>query len=143
MKSNSANKGIMSHSSRGFTLIELLVVISIIGILSSVVLASLNSARALARDAVRKNDLAQIRTALLLYKDRHGNFIQNGSGCGYVGNGSGWFNYSGGSYPASIASCLVDAGLLTQEIIDPTGGRTSSAGSGNTYMKYHCVQSGE
>ena len=40
-------------SARGFTLIELLVVISIIGILSSFAVVSLNSARAKARDALR------------------------------------------------------------------------------------------
>ncbi|MCK5319878.1 prepilin-type N-terminal cleavage/methylation domain-containing protein [Candidatus Parcubacteria bacterium] len=51
----------------GFTLIELLVVISIIGILSSFSVVSLNSARVKARDALRKGDMAQIRTALSLY----------------------------------------------------------------------------
>lgn len=52
---------------KGFTLIELLVVIAIISILSSVVFASLNSARAKARDARRLSDLHQIRNALELY----------------------------------------------------------------------------
>src|SRR3989338_3128827 len=51
----------------GFTLIELLVVISIIGLLSSVVLASLNNARAKARDTRRIQDFKQISTALYLY----------------------------------------------------------------------------
>ena len=45
---------------RGFTLIELLVVIAIIGILSSVILASLNSARKKGRDSRRLQDLRQI-----------------------------------------------------------------------------------
>ena len=54
---------------RGFTLIELLVVIAIIGILSSVVLASLNTARSKGNDAKRFSDLHQIATALELYRN--------------------------------------------------------------------------
>lgn len=59
---------------RGFTLIELLVVIAIIGILSSVVLASLNSARVKARDARRVADLKQIQIALELWYDTNGQY---------------------------------------------------------------------
>lgn len=55
----------------GFTLIELLVVIAIIGILSSVVLASLNTARAKGRDARRVSDIKQLQLALELYYDAH------------------------------------------------------------------------
>jgi general secretion pathway protein G len=55
--------------SKGFTLIELLVVIAIIGILSSVVLASLSTARAKSRDARRISDVGQIQLALELYYD--------------------------------------------------------------------------
>ena len=47
----------------------MLVVISIIGILSSFVIVSLNSARQKARDALRKGDMAQLRTALEMYYD--------------------------------------------------------------------------
>ena len=56
-----------STRNQGFTLIELLVVISIISLLSSIVLASLNSARAKARDTRRKADLNQIRLAINQY----------------------------------------------------------------------------
>lgn len=65
----------MSSKSRGFTLIELLVVIAIIGLLASIVLASLNSARVKGRDARRVADLKQIQTALELYaSDNNGNY---------------------------------------------------------------------
>lgn len=51
----------------GFTLIELLVVISIIGLLSSVVLVSLNSARIKARNMKRIANMKQLATALNIY----------------------------------------------------------------------------
>ena len=55
---------------RGFTLIELLVVIAIIGILASVVLASLNSARDKGTDAANKSNLNNIRAqAEIIYDD--------------------------------------------------------------------------
>ena len=56
---------------KGFTLVELLVVIAIIGILASVILASLSGARIKSRDARRLSDLKEIRTALELYNDTH------------------------------------------------------------------------
>ncbi len=57
---------------RGFTLIELLVVISIIGLLSGIVMISVNESRSKARDSVRKQQLKQISLATKLYIQDHG-----------------------------------------------------------------------
>lgn len=58
-----------SDSVRGFTLIELLVVIAIIGILSSVVLSALNTARGKSTDVSIKSNLSQSRTQAGLFYD--------------------------------------------------------------------------
>ena len=87
----------MIKRNKGFTLIELLVVIAIIGILSSVVLASLNSARKKSRDARRISDLKQIQLALEMYADANSS-----------------------AYPADLAS-LVTGGYMPSTPIDPLG----------------------
>ena len=56
-----------SFNNKGFTLIELLVVIAIIGLLSTLSVIALNSAREKARNARRVSDMKQIQTALELY----------------------------------------------------------------------------
>ncbi len=92
----------MFKKNKGFTLIELLVVIAIIGILASIVLASLNSARTKSRDARRIADLKQIQIALELFFDANR------------------------SYPVSIAE-LVTGGQISVEPKDPIGGSLSYA----------------
>jgi prepilin-type N-terminal cleavage/methylation domain-containing protein len=64
---------------KGFTLIELLVVIAIIGVLATVVLSSLNTARARARDAKRLSEMKSLETALELYYLDNGRYPPLGS----------------------------------------------------------------
>lgn len=64
----------MKRQQKGFTLIELLVVIAIIGILATIVMVSLNTARAKARDARRISDVRQLQLALQMYYDSNGSY---------------------------------------------------------------------
>ncbi len=63
---------------RGFTLLELLVVITIIGLLSSVGLASYTRAQARARDAKRQSDLTSLRNALEIYYAEMNVYVNTG-----------------------------------------------------------------
>lgn len=61
-----------ARNTQGFTLIELLVVIAIIGLLSSVVLASLNTAREKAKVANSVAQVRELRTVVSLYMNDTG-----------------------------------------------------------------------
>jgi len=92
---------------KGFTLIELLVVIAIIGLLSTLAVVSLNSARQKSRDAKRVADIKQVQTALELY-------FQDQSG-----------------YP--VEATAVTLGSATEKCLDNTGW-VATCGTGTVYM---------
>jgi len=80
------------NNKKAFTLIELLVVIAIIGLLATIVLVSLNTARSKARDVKRMADLKQIQLALEMYYNDKGSYPNRHA---YTTNndcGSNWCN---------------------------------------------------
>jgi prepilin-type N-terminal cleavage/methylation domain-containing protein len=80
------NQKIWTTGKQGFTLIELLVVISIIGLLVSFGAARYLTAEKGARDARRKSDLNQYRTALESYANANGSVYPEA--CGHVNDTS-------------------------------------------------------
>jgi len=108
----------MSNKSKikGFTLIELLVVIAIIGLLSSVVLASLNTARAKARDVKRLSDMHQMQIALDLYYNSFGRYPNSD----YALDCGGWDSSGTPVGAPSFITPLVSNKFLSTDLLDPT-----------------------
>jgi len=99
---------------KGFTLIELLVVIAIIGLLSTIVLVSLNTARAKARDVRRLSDMYQILIALEMYYDDNNEYPEENSS-----NGSWEHSFEDGG---DFIDFLKDHDYMSKVPVDPING---------------------
>lgn len=136
----------VSTYKKGFTLIELLVVVSIIALLTSIVLTSLTTVRARARDAQRVAAVKQVATALELYRTTNGTYPIKNSWNGYC---TGTFNpgnantLSGATgYVPNLAPNYIPE--LPVDPKDPKGGcylyRTDNTGSEYMFMAYGTVE---
>jgi len=125
----------MIRQKDGFTLIELLVVIAIIGILSSIVLASLNTARGKGNDAKVKAQLAGLRASAEVYNDTNSNYgtVASNSCTDLVPDffedvDSGMLQYTTqGNYPTDATlSCRTDGTAYAVSALLPGAGGTNS-----------------
>jgi len=112
---------------RGFTLIELLVVIAVIGVLAAVILASLNDARAKARDAKRLADIKQFQNALELYRNDNNAYPLINRFSYDTGSSAIWTNY--------WSPLLVTAGYISNIMVDPIN-------DGTTHYRFYSSYSG-
>jgi prepilin-type N-terminal cleavage/methylation domain-containing protein len=126
--------------SKGFTLIELLVVIAIIGVLASIVLVSLTSARAKARDAKRVSALQELQKALELYYADNGKYPTYASGC--IPTWQCWANTTTNNSGAGAGPMLSASYIDMTKFIDPSQFDNGSAcgrpsGSGSRLYAYY------
>ncbi len=114
---------------KGFTLIELLVVIAIIGILSSVVLASLSTARGKGNDAKVKAQLSGARAAAEVYFDTNSGYGTATTACNtantlFTDTASGMATYATqANYPSGATlECVVTSSGYAMSAILPGAG---------------------
>jgi len=122
---------ITKQNAKGFTLIELLVVIAIIGILSSVVLASLNTARAKARDAKRVSEMSSLQIALELYYSTN-----NAYPIGSCISGPWWNCWGSAGEPRLLPSSVISVMPQDPSFLDD-GNACSASDTGSRLYAYY------
>lgn len=116
---------------KGFTLIELLVVIAIVGVLSGVVLQSVQSARFKSQNATRLTNIDQIDKAIQLYLTKTNNNFPTAPGWRCLGLNSG--NCWGGSaFPSDSNLNAIFTGNLSPVPKDPV----INGSEGDYYLYY-------
>lgn len=115
----------MLRKNKGFTLIELLVVIAIIGILSSVVLASLNTARNKGADAAGKAQMSGARAQAELFYDSNGGSYDGGTSATDVCDPAGTVGGVSGANALVLAAAR--SGLSTAAVVVNQAGATTAA----------------
>lgn len=110
---------------RGFTVLEILIVIAVFGLLATLAVLSLNSARARARDAQRISDISVLRNAFSQYYLERSNYPASGGvSLGQPGTKTDVFGYGG------FSSAQEANGVIYLNRV-PTGPTV------NEYYRYH------
>jgi general secretion pathway protein G len=112
------------RNNKGFTLIELLVVIAIIGLLSTLAVIALNSARAKSRDSKRVSDIKQLQTALELYYADNNGYPVGQTAAASIGSGTSYLNLSSNGF-SSVSSGTVYMGQVPRTPSPFDGGCTA------------------